>query len=351
MQEYESKRETQMSEVKLDLSPRRRFLSGLLRGRKGQRISVANPTSVACIELMDKVGVYFPQAHLGARQMANLAAGGYEILGFDTIMPEFSVQQEAAALGCEIDWGKPDMMPDAKTHPVKETRDIHIPENILEKPSMRVVLDAITLLRHEYGDRVAILGKVMGPWTICYHMIGVQDFLMMTIKEPEKVRRFLDIYKEVTIAFTNAQLQAGADAVVLPDHAGGDMVSPKAYEEFLVPVHREMLSRIGGPTILHVCGNCTDRLHIFAEEGYDGYHFEWQINAKEAVRIVGGRMSLVGHISNIQALLQGSPEDVYNQARYSIKAGVDILAPECAIPLRTPLENLKAIVTAAQEGY
>lgn len=340
-----------MSEGKPDLSPRRRFLSGLLQGKKGQRISVANPTSIACVELMDRVGVYFPQAHLDARQMAELAAGGYEILGFDTIMPAFSVHQEAAALGCEVDWGNPDMMPDAKTHPVKELEDSDIPENILEKPSMRVVLDAITLLRQQYGDWVAILGKLQGPWTICYHMVGIQDFLLMTLTEPDKVRRLLDIYKEVVITFANAQLRAGADAVVIPDHATGDLVSPKTYAEFLVPVHREMLSRIGGPTILHVCGNCIDRLHIFAEEGYDGYHFEWQVDAKEAVRIVNGRMSLVGNISNIKALLQGTPEDVYAQARYAIEAGVDVLAPECAIPLQTTLENLKAIVAAAEEGY
>ncbi|MFC1903379.1 MtaA/CmuA family methyltransferase [Chloroflexota bacterium] len=340
-----------MSEKGPDLSPRRRFLSGLLGGRKGRRISVASPTSIVSVELMDKVGVHFPEAHLDARQMAELAAGSYEILGFDTIMPEFSVQQEAAALGCEVDWGSPTMMPDAKTHPVKEAADVIIPENILENPSMKVVLEAISLLRKEYGDRVAILGKVMGPWTICYHTVGVQDFLLMTYTDPDKVRRLLDIYKEVTVTFANAQLQAGADAVVLPDHATGDLVSPKTYEEFLVPLHHNMLSRIGGPTILHICGNCLDRLHIFAEEDYDAYHFEWQVDAKEAVRIVNGRISLVGNISNAQCLLRGTPEDVRKQARYAIEAGVDILAPECAVPLQTPVENLKAIVATAEEGY
>jgi len=339
-----------MNEAKPDLSPKRRFLSGLLGGRKGKRISVGNPTSVVSNELMDKVRIYFPEAHLEAKLMAELAAASYQVLGFDTIMPEFSVQQEAAALGCEIDWGNRNMMPDAKTHPVKEIKDVDIPENLLEKPSMRIVLEAISLLRQEYGDHVAILGKVMGPWTICYHMVGVQDFLLMTITEPDKVRHFLDAYKEVTISFANAQFHAGADAVVLPDHATGDLVSPKTYKELLVPVHHEMLSRIGGPTILHVCGHCADRLNIFAEEGYDGYHFEWQVEAKEAVRTVNGRISLIGNVSNQQAL-RGTPEDVYKQARYAIKAGVDVLAPECAVPLQTPLENLKAIVAAAEAGY
>ncbi len=333
------------------LTPRSRFLSGLLGGRKGRRISVGTPTSIVSVELMKKMGVYFPEAHLDACQMAELASGGYEILGFDTIMPEFSVQQEAAALGCKVDWGNPHMMPDAKTHPVKDPKNTVIPENILEKPSIKVVLDAISLLRKEYGDRVAILGKVMGPWTICYHMVGVQNFLLMTSTELDKVRRFLDIYKEVTITFANAQLQAGADAIVLPDHATGDLVSPKTYVELLVPVHKEMLKRIGGPTILHICGDCSDRLDIFAEEDYDAYHFEWQIDAREAVRIINGRISLIGNIDNTQTLLRGTPEDAYKQARYAIEAGVDILAPECAIPLQTPIANLKALVTAAEEGY
>ena len=340
-----------MNADKPDLSPRRRFLSGLLGGRKGKRISVASPTAVISVELMDKMGIYFPEAHLDARQMAELAAGGYEILGFDTIMPEFSVQQEAAALGCEVDWGSPNMMPDAKTHPVKELEDITIPENILEKPSLRVVLDAIALLRKEYGDQVAILGKVMGPWTICYHMVGVQDFLLMSCTDPDKVKRFLDAYKEVTVTNANAQLRAGADAIVLADHATGDLISPQTYEEFLAPVHRHILGRIGGPTILHVCGDCADRLNSFAEVGFDAYHFEWQVDAREAVRIVNGRMSLVGNIANATCLLRGTPEDVHQQARYAIEAGVNVLAPECAIPLQTPVANLKAIVAAAEEGY
>ena len=75
---------------------------------------------------MEKTGISFPEAHLDPEKMADLAAAGHEILGFDTIMPEFSVQQEAEALGCVVDWGSPTMMPDAKTHPVKEVRDLLI---------------------------------------------------------------------------------------------------------------------------------------------------------------------------------------------------------------------------------
>ena len=94
-----------MSGKETQMSPKRRFLSGLFGGRKGSRVPVGNPTSIVCVELMEKVGIYFPQAHLDAGLMAELAAAGHEILNYDSVMPEFSVQQEAAALGCEVDWG------------------------------------------------------------------------------------------------------------------------------------------------------------------------------------------------------------------------------------------------------
>lgn len=333
------------------LSPRARFLSGLLGGRKAERISVGNPTSIVCVALMEAAGVSFPEAHLDAHKMAELAAAGHEILGFDTVMPEYSVVQEAAALGCEVDWGHNMLMPTARTHPIQEIEQLQVPENVLEKPSLRVVLDAISLLRHEYGDRVAVLGKIMGPWTTSYHLAGTEEFLVWTITHPDKVRRYLDTIKEVSIAFARAQLRAGADAVTIGDHATGDMVSPRTYQDFLLPVHQEMVARIGGPVILHICGNCADRLRLFVEAGFHAYHFEWQVDARMAVETVNHEMSLIGNVSNIEGLLNGTPEQVYRQARYGIEAGVDILAPECAIPLQTRLENLKAIVQAAEEGY
>jgi [methyl-Co(III) methanol-specific corrinoid protein]:coenzyme M methyltransferase len=129
------------------------------------------------------------------------------------------------------------------------------------------------------------------------------------------------------------------------------LVGADHYKEFLLPIHKEITAEIEGPLILHVCGNCLDRLELFADAGFDAYHFEWQVDAKVAVKRVGSRMALIGNVNNPQALYQGTPEDVYKQARYAIESGVNVVAPECAIPLATPLENLKAIVSAAREGY
>ncbi len=327
-------------------------MSAVYNGRKGQRPPAGNPTSIVCHGLMDAAGIPFPSAHLDANAMADLAIAGHEILGFDTVMPEYSVHQESAALGCDVDWGDRDTMPDGKTVPYADFSDIQVPENILEKPSMRVVLDALSILRRTVGDGAAIVGKVMGPWTLSYHMAGTQNFLLQIgMGESEKVVNMMRQLMPVTIAFARAQFQAGADVVVLADHVTGDLAGPYHYRELLQPIHKEITSQVGGPLILHVCGNCIDRLELFAEAGFEAYHFEWQMDAKVVVEKVGNRMSLVGCINNPQVLYQGTPDDAYAQARYAIEAGVNIIGPECAIPLATPLENLKAIVSAVQEGY
>jgi [methyl-Co(III) methanol-specific corrinoid protein]:coenzyme M methyltransferase len=301
---------------------------------------------------MDACGVGFPEAHLDAGAMADLAYAGHDMLGFDAIMPEFSVNQEAAALGCEVDWGGRHMMPELKSVPHADFSEIMVPDNFLEKPSIKVVLDAISALQQHIGGQVAIIGKVMGPWTLSYHMAGVQNVLLQVgLGETDRVVRMLRQLMPLTIKFARAQFQAGADAVVIADHATGNLVGPYHYEELLLPIHKELTAEIDGPLILHVCGNCSDRLHLFGDAGFDAYHFEWQVDAKRAVAEIGSRMALVGNVNNPEVLLNGIPEDVYTQARYAIDAGVHVIAPECAIPLTTPIENLEAIVSAVREGY
>ncbi len=59
-------------------------------------------------------------------------------------------------------------------------------------------------------------------------------------------------------------------------------------------------------------------------------------------------MTLMGNINNPHLLLTGTPGEVAQASREVIHSGVQILAPECAVPLTTPLENLKTLVEVAE---
>jgi MtaA/CmuA family methyltransferase len=328
-------------------SPKRRFLTALLGGR-AEQIPVGNVVSIACVELMQACGAYFPSAHLNAEAMARLAAAGHTILGYDTVMPVFSVVQEAAALGCQVHWGEIDMMPSVRTRPFAGQENFVLPVGWQDTPPIQVVLQALRLLRQMLGDRVVIVGKVMGPWTLSYHMMGMEEFLIGTLQAPDRVRRSLQTLKQVTVEFARMQLQAGADIICVADHATGGIVSPRAYRNFLLPVHQEITDSIGGPTVLHCCGNTTDRLQYFVQAGFDSYHFESQVRLEDALAAAAGRMTLMGNINNPQLLLNGSTTQVAEACQRVIDSGVHILAPECAVPLTTPLQNLKTLVETAR---
>jgi len=328
------------------MTSKRRFLSGILGGRV-DRPPVGSVTSVADVEQMEITGAFLPDAHLDGEKMARLAAGAHEILGYDAIMPYFSVQAEAAALGCEVDWGDVENMPVEHSHPWSEPEQVRISEGFLAKPSTKAVLDALRILRHKYGHQVAIVGKVMGPWTLSYHTHGIQDFLMETITDPGKVRRFLDKLTEVSVLFGVAQIRAGADVICVADHITGDLVRASTYRDFLLPYHQEITQRIGCPTVLHICGYTLDRMGHICESGFDCFHFESKVDARDAVKQVDDRISLMGNVNNPDVLLNGTPDEVAKQTRYAIEAGARVVGPECAIPLRTPLENLKAVARAA----
>ncbi|SMB99062.1 [methyl-Co(III) methanol-specific corrinoid protein]:coenzyme M methyltransferase [Thermanaeromonas toyohensis ToBE] len=330
------------------MTPKERFLRALYRQRV-DRIPVGNPTSVATVESMEACGAYFPEVHLDPEKMARLAATGYELLGFDTIAPYFSVVQEVAAFGLKINWGTLDTMPDVLENPFGDPEEIKVPTDFLDRPPVRTVLKALKILKREYGDYVCLIGKVMGPWTLSYHLHGVQNFLIKTILEPDKVHRFLARLKEVSVMFANAQLKAGADVITVADHATGDLVSGTCYRDFLLPVHQEITRQIEGPTILHICGNTIDRLEYVVLAGFSGFHFDSKVNPRRAHEIVAGRISLIGNVNNPVTLLEGTPEDVRREVFAICEAGIEIIAPECAVPLRTPNTNLKAIVEAVVE--
>ena len=326
------------------MNGRQRVLAAL-RGDPVDRTPVCNPTSVATVELMDLVDAHFPEANRDAEKMFQLAATGYTELGFDTIMPVFSIIQESSALGCNIQWESKDNWPTVRMNePIwAEPDDIKVPSDLLTHPDTKCVLDAIAKLKKEYGEDVAIVGKTMGPWTLGYHCFGVEPFLLMSLDDPDKMKRCLERMKEITILFGLAQIEAGADALTLPDHATGDLVSGDYYATFLQEMHTEFVDEIPCPLILHICGRTVDRMDYIAQTGMAAFHFDSKNTPVESVEVVKERISLIGNINNPETLYAKNPDAVRQEVLNNLEAGVPLVGPECAVPLQTPIENLKEI--------
>ena len=334
------------------MTSRQRVLAALQR-QPVDRTPVCNPTSVATVELMDLVDAHFPDANRDAEKMARLAATSYTELGFDSVMPVFTIIQESSALGCNVQWESKDNWPTVRMNePIwAEPQDIKIPSNLCTHPDTRCVTDAIKILRKQLGDDVAIIGKTMGPWSLGYHCFGVEKFLLMSLDDPDKTKLCLDKMKQVTIDYGRAQIDAGADALTLPDHATGDLVSGDYYDRYLRELHIEFVQDIPIPLILHICGKTEDRMEYIAQTGMAAFHYDSKNDPCTSMGICDHRISLVGNVNNPQTLYSKGPDEVMAEVTANLDAHVELVGPECAIPLQTPIENLKAIPEAVRRWY
>ena len=325
------------------MNPRDIFLSKITR-RPAPRTATGSATSIVTMDLMDKVGAWFPEAHLDARKMAALAAAGYTEIGFDNVMPLFGVWHESAALGCRVDWGEKHRMPDSRHHLVADINDpIAIPSDLLKHPGCAVPIEALALLKARYGNEVAVVGKVFGPWTLGYHVFGVENFLIATITEPDAVRRAMERLIEVTVQFGKAQIEAGADALTLADHATRDLCRPEAYRDFLVEVHQQLNEQLDCPLILHICGDTADRIGYIRQSGIDCFHFDSKVPTAKARELADAPLTLMGGTSNFDVVREGTPETIADDVAEKLAQRIEVIGPECAVPLDAPYRNLKLI--------
>lgn len=331
------------------MTPRERFLNALLR-REVDRAPVANVNSIVTVELQERAGAFFPDAHHNPEIMAKLAAAGHTICGYDVIFPVFGAgTHESEALGATVIWGDKYNLPIKTGHIWNEVEEINIPDDFLERKSIQTVLKAIQFLRQEFGKTVAIVGKVHGPWTMAYHTFGIQEFLLNTILDQEKCKAILNRLKEAVILFGKAQVESGADAIQVSDHITRDLVSPTAYPKYLLEIHQEMREKIACPLILHCCGTTLDRVEYFNKNGMECFNFESSNDLKE-MRLKA-TMVLLGNINCPQTIYQGTSEDIKREVFNALDAGVEIIGPECAVPINAKLSNLIAIREAVDEYY
>ena len=112
---------------------------------------------------------------------------------------------------------------------------------------LRYVFDAVALIRRELDGKVPLIGFSGSPFTLACYMIeggGSDDFRLvksMLYSRPELLHRILDLNAKAVIAYLNAQIAAGAQAVMVFDTWGGSL-SDAAFQEFSLAYSRQVMA-------------------------------------------------------------------------------------------------------------
>jgi uroporphyrinogen decarboxylase len=235
----------------------------------------------------------------------------------------------------------------------------------LEK--LRYVFDAVTSIRRALHGRVPLIGFSGSPWTLACYMVegggsaddwrGVKSMLYA---RPDLMHRILSVNAEAVAGYLNAQIEAGAQAVMVFDSWGGALADG-AFQQFslhytqrvLAKVHREFAG-VRIPRIVFTKGGGL-WLQEMERLDCDVLGVDWTVNLGRARALVGGSKALQGNLD--PAVLFAPPEQVAAQARRVLD---DFGAPHAGpgtgathifnlghgISQHTPPENVQALVEA-----
>ena len=318
------------------------------------RIPVINPVSIVIHESMERTGSFFPQAHYDAVKMARLAEAGYSFIGFDSVNPCFSVCNEAAALGCSIDWGNAAQLPAVQKNIDFNQLSVKPDEGYLLKKPIAAIIDAIKILKKTYNNTVSIIGKAIGPWTLSFSLFSTQKMLTNLVLNFEYTKELVAVINEYTLKFIESQLNAGADIITVSDDATGDFLSLDGYRMVVLPLHKKinkLIHSYGAYSIIHLNGNILDKLPSFIEAGFDAVNLDSYNPLPATRKMVGNNILVCGGLNVPQVLLTGKSEDVTNEVFYYINNRIDVLAPDGVLLMGVPSENLKAIINAVLKFY
>jgi|TARA_B100000959_G_C14901293_1_gene591039 [methyl-Co(III) methanol-specific corrinoid protein]:coenzyme M methyltransferase len=90
---------------------------------------------------------------------------------------------------------------------------------------------------------------------------------------------------------------------------------------------------------------------FIAETGMAAFHYDSKNEPGESMEAVHGGIRLVGNINNPETLFAKGTDAVREEVYANLDAGVQLIAPECAIPLQTSIENLLEIPKAVRDWH
>jgi len=235
-----------------------------------------------------------------------------------------------------------------------EIRDLTAPDPATH---LRYVLDTVSQVRRSLAGSVPLIGFSGSPFTLACYMIegrGSSDFATvkkMLYERPDLLHRILEINTQAVITYLNAQIEAGAQAVMLFDTWGG-MLSHAAYHEFSLAYLRRIIAGLTRereglrvPNIVFTKGG-GGWLENIAAIGCDAVGLDWTVDIGAARARVGMRVALQGNLD--PAILLSSPQVVQREAAAILasygKGSGHVFNLGHGISQHTPPENVAALI-------
>ena len=325
-----------------------------LEGKEVDYAPIGCTTTYGLVDIMKKVGAERPLADTDPQAMATLALG-YVEAGFEWCKAMgWDIAAVSEVMGCTLGEPKIDIQKFIQAHPCAAgLESLAYPDNLFEQGRFPVFKEQFKILKDKLGDDVAVFGETEGAWTAACNLVGTEQFMKWTFKEPAKVQQVLDVTQEVVTDVANWAFDQGADYYVLAEPSSSPaLMSPRTWIKFVQPMLTDMVAKIKGPVVLHICANTDMIIPFMCETGVAGISIEEKADMKQAVPVAHEKgVQVFGNVATATTLFMGTPEECYQEAIASLENGTDFLTPGCGIAPGSPLENVLQIRKARDDYF
>ncbi|MEM7206251.1 MAG: uroporphyrinogen decarboxylase [Pseudomonadota bacterium] len=205
------------------------------------------------------------------------------------------------------------------TDPVRGSADVKKIPEIDPDTDLDYVMGGVRVIRRELGGRVPLIGFAGSPWTLATYAVeggSSKDFSRikaMLFDQPDTLHLLLQKLARAVADYLNAQIVAGAQAVMVFDTWGG-VLSPQNYRDFslqyMQAIVESLLRENDGrkvPVILFT-KNGGEWLDAMAATGCDGLGVDWTTDLASARKLTGNRVALQGNLD--PSVLYASPAKI-----------------------------------------
>lgn len=192
---------------------------------------------------------------------------------------------------------------------------------------LQYVFDAVALIRRELDGKVPLIGFAGSPWTIACYMVegrGSADYRQiksMLYARPDLLHRILEINAQATLQYLNAQIQAGAQAVMLFDSWGG-VLADGLFQQFSLAYTRKVVDGLirehqgrKVPVIVFTKGG-GQWLEDIVACGCDAVGLDWTVSLGQARQRVNDAVALQGNLDPMT--LFGGAQAIRAEARRTL---------------------------------
>ena len=265
----------------------------------------------------------------------------------------------ASALGGKIKFREMGA-PDLEAHLIAAEEDLNKLDisGIEKNEVISVVKKALKMTKDKIGGEYVMTMTAWGPFTLGARLVGEEAMMKATFKKPAFVEKVVDFATDLLIRLYEPIVNDGTlDVISLADPtASGDLISKKQFEKFAVPYLKKFTDWAKSKnvhTLVHICGNTTDRLDLFPATGASCISLDHKTDIAKAKEALHGKMCFGGNVDPVKIMLNGSVQEVEDSCRSVIQtAGLDggfVLMPGCDIPPTVPYDNIRKFIQTARE--